>query len=87
MSDSRWRKIANEVIAQVSKDNPGLPEHDLRGKISEAYPFGQRKYHPYKIWLSAVNAYFEPRARNHRTKIAPTSEGQLPFEMKVTDHE
>jgi len=27
----------------------------LYKKISEAYPFGERKYHPYKIWLDEVH--------------------------------
>lgn len=41
---SRWRQTANKVIAKVVKDNPGLPEAELRKKISDAYPFGERAY-------------------------------------------
>lgn len=59
MAASRWREIANQVIAKVVADNPGLPEQELRKKLSEAYPFGQRQYHPYKIWLSAVKEHFQ----------------------------
>jgi len=58
MSDSQWRKAANQVIAKVVADNPDLPEQELRKKLSEAYPFGPRQYHPYKIWLSAVKEHF-----------------------------
>lgn len=57
-SESRWRKVANDVIAKVVAENPGLSEDELRKKLSEAYPFGRRKYHPYKIWLSAVKEHF-----------------------------
>jgi len=52
---SRWRQTANKVIARVVKENPDLPEAELRNKISDAYPFGERAYYPYTIWLSAVN--------------------------------
>jgi hypothetical protein len=84
MSDSRWRNAANQVITKVVSDNPGLPEHELRKKLSEAYPFGMRKFHPYKIWLSAINDYFDPRpARKARTVAA--NEGQLLFNIKEAD--
>jgi hypothetical protein len=25
-----------------------------RARLREAYPFGERKYHPYKIWLDEI---------------------------------
>ncbi len=49
-----WRSYSNQVINQVIKDNPDADEKTLRKKISEAYPFGERAMHPYKIWLDAV---------------------------------
>ena len=83
MTESQWRKHANQVIARVVGDDPGLPEHELRGKLREAYPFGERKYHPYKIWLSAINEHFEPRpARARKPKVVTANEGQLSLGMK-----
>ena len=55
---SHWRAVAIDVIDEVVSDNPGLAEKELRKKISEAYPFGERKYWPYKVWLSEVKMYF-----------------------------
>lgn len=49
-----WRRTSAEIIAGVLKANEGRPEAEIRKAISEAYPFGQRKYHPYKIWLSEI---------------------------------
>jgi len=56
---SRWREVANQVIAEIAAENRDLPDKELRTKISEAYPFGERAMHPYKIWLDAVKKYFE----------------------------
>jgi hypothetical protein len=44
----------------------------MKKKISEAYLFGERAYHPYKIWLSAVNQYFNPKPNAPRLKEAKT---------------
>jgi hypothetical protein len=76
---SRWRQTANKVIARVVKENPDLPEAELRNKISDAYPFGERAYHPYTIWLSAVNQYFTPKPAASRTttKAQPVNENQI----------
>lgn len=51
---SLWRERAAQVIYKIIKDNPGITIKELRKKISKAYPFGERKYHPYKIWLDEV---------------------------------
>lgn len=63
MSSSRWRTVANEVIDGVVQQNPGLSMDELRKKISQSYPFYERKYHPYKIWLSAVKQKLEAESR------------------------
>lgn len=50
-----WRayaaSIIHEVIARVGRDD----EKTLRKALWEAYPFGERRYHPHKIWHSEVN--------------------------------
>lgn len=52
MSDSIWRDRAAPIIAATIAAHPdgvGLP-----AALREAYPFGERKYHPYKIWLDEI---------------------------------
>lgn len=49
-----WRERANEVIVRVVKETEGQALPDRIKAIRNAYPFGERKYHPYAIWLSAV---------------------------------
>ncbi|MBP0020277.1 MAG: hypothetical protein J7647_22320 [Cyanobacteria bacterium SBLK] len=57
---SRWREVAQKRIKKVIKlylkANPERPVNlnALKKEISKAYPFGERKNHPYKIWLSEV---------------------------------
>lgn len=49
-----WRDYAAPIIAKVLKENRGKPEKEVRKALKEAYPFGERKYHPYKIWLDEI---------------------------------
>ena len=51
---SSWRNKARTVISTVIRDNPNLSLEELKKKISDAYPFGMRAYHPYQIWLDEV---------------------------------
>ncbi len=52
--ETRWRTIARRVIQQVMAEHPGLEKATLRKVISAAYPFGERRYFPYKTWLDEV---------------------------------
>lgn len=51
---SHWREHAAKVIARVLKETAGKPEKEIRKALKEAYPFGERVRHPYKVWLSEV---------------------------------
>jgi hypothetical protein len=61
-----WRETANAVINEVIQQNPELDPFspEMEKLIRAAYPFGERNYHPYKIWCSAVNRHF----KRERTK-------------------
>lgn len=47
---SHWRISAQKIIAEVVKRNHGNIKM-IRFELKDAYPFGERKYYPYKIWL------------------------------------
>jgi hypothetical protein len=47
-----WRDRCKPMIAQVLAENRGKPLNELRRVLRESFPFGARKMHPYKIWLS-----------------------------------
>ncbi|MCC5641083.1 hypothetical protein LC593_35740 [Nostoc sp. CHAB 5844] len=58
---SYWRDRAKKAIAQVlagaiaqgwdMKNLSETEKRDLKTRIDASYPFGQRKWHPYKMWL------------------------------------
>lgn len=56
MNTSHWRTHAEKVIRDVLKANPDATLKELRTLLREAYPFGPRAMHPYKIWCSEVRA-------------------------------
>lgn len=51
---SFWRDEANKVIRQTLDAWPQATREEMKKLLSEAYPFGARSMHPYKIWLDAV---------------------------------
>ena len=51
---SYWRSVAAPVIAKVLKENTGKPEKEIKKALREAYPFGQRSFHPYKTWCDEI---------------------------------
>lgn len=51
---SEWRKRAAPIITKVLEENKGKSEAEIRLALREAYPFGPRQYHPYKIWLDEI---------------------------------
>jgi len=65
MTQSKWRAYSNKVIGDVVSsammEDPNMDEKELRKRISAAYPFGERAYHPYKIWLSCVKHWLGKR--------------------------
>lgn len=62
---SRWRRASRIVIEKVMKENPDASKEELRKLLSAAYPFGQRKHHPYKMWLDECRKVLgRPAVRN-----------------------
>lgn len=57
---SHWRAAAAEVISEVLNQCGDIDitdpkrEKAILARLREAYPFGEKKYHPYKIWLDEI---------------------------------
>lgn len=45
-----WRDDARRRVEAVVASEPD----DLKRALSDAYPYGQRRFHPYKIWREEV---------------------------------
>lgn len=53
---STWRDVARPIIAEVIRAcGKECDEKFIRKAISGNYPFGERKYWPYKVWCDEVN--------------------------------
>lgn len=49
-----WRDKSAEVIRRVLEETQGQPKGVVDKALRDAYPFGERKYRLYKIWLSEI---------------------------------
>lgn len=81
--ESHWRLRVRAVIQKVMKDNPETKGKELLKLISAAYPFGARKYHPYKIWLDEVKIQTGQKVkhpyRQPLKKPVPVDPNQMKF--------
>lgn len=50
-----WREKVKPIIASVIADVGTSDMAKLRQALRDAFPFGPRQYHPYKIWLDEIN--------------------------------
>ena len=49
-----WRDQARPVIARVIDQVGFSNQSSLRKALYDAYPFGQRKHYPYRVWLDEI---------------------------------
>lgn len=49
-----WRAEATLVIRETLGATRGQGEKEIRAALRKAYPFGERKYWPYKVWCDEV---------------------------------
>ena len=54
MTQSYWRLKARPIIRKVLEETAGKPEKDIRRVLRDAYPWGERRMHPYKMWCAEV---------------------------------
>jgi hypothetical protein len=54
-----WRGIAQRTIRDALQRTIGQSPADRLKVINKAYPFGERRMHPYKVWREEYN-----KARN-----------------------
>lgn len=63
MNDT-WYERSLEVIRAVEKTFTAATTEDERyAALFDAYPFGERKYFPYKAWCKALDDHKQDLAR------------------------
>lgn len=55
-----WRGLARPIIAEVVEANRGKPEKVVRKALRDAYPWGERDYHPYRVWCDEIRRQLQP---------------------------
>ena len=82
MSESYWRRksreIIGETIARIGMDNV----KELRTELVNVYPFGERNYWPYKVWLDEIQR--QMHTGRHAPK-EPESSGTGPLMELMND--
>ena len=58
-----WRECSSPLISAVIAENKGKTEKEIRAALRLAYPYGERKYHPYKVWCDEVNQQLHPKPK------------------------
>lgn len=76
MADT-WRDCARPIIHSVLENNKGADEKTIRKALRDAYPFGERRYHPYKIWLSEIQVQLKKKTFGRKTAQIPKEQGKL----------
>ena len=66
-----WRDSAGPIIAKVIAEHGTDDMKALRKALREAYPYGQCKYWPYKVWCDEVKRQIQGRL--HPAPVPPPS--------------
>ena len=54
--DSRWRRVSIATIAPLEAEYRNRTYAEFKRALRDAYPFGVREQHPYKIWCDEQRA-------------------------------
>lgn len=71
-----WRDEVKPIIAMAILENTGKSEIEIRRILRDLYPYGERKYHPYKIWCDEINVQLKVKAKRKSLKDAALTPNQ-----------
>ena len=74
---SYWRDIAAPIIRRVIAEVGTENTKKLQKALNDAYPFSEKKLHPYKIWRDEINRQLRGDQWRNIKKKQPLSPGQL----------
>ena len=73
-----WRNHCSPIIMKVILENKGKSENEIKAALRKAYPYGERKNHPYKIWLDEIQVQLGKKNFNNKRRPI-TDKRQLIF--------
>lgn len=62
MAGLTWRRRAREVVARIEATWPDASADELRVRLSNGYPWGERYGYPYRVWLEEARQAVVKRA-------------------------
>ena len=65
-----WRDYARPIIVEVLKETAGNTEKEIKKALREAYPWGERAMHPYKIWCDEIKRQRKLNKQNKKMLVA-----------------
>lgn len=77
-ADKSWREVAAPIITRVLIETAGQPDKEIKRALKIAYPFGERNYHPYKVWLKEVR---RQRGLKDPRPVGVPDPNQMTFEL------
>lgn len=81
--DKSWRDRARPIIQKVLQETKGKSDKEIRQALRDAYPFGPREYHPYKVWCDEIQrqrGFKVQRQRENKQKIIVDT-GQMELKL------
>lgn len=76
---SYWRDIAAPIITKVIDRVGRDDKRALQKALAEAYPWGEKRMHPYRIWRDEIRRQLEGRQHRRPPQPDQISPGQLPL--------
>jgi hypothetical protein len=76
-SQSSWRNAAAPIIAKVIDEVGTDDMRALRQALREAYPWGEKRMHPYRIWCNEIRRQLSGAPPPDTRRPTPAAPGQL----------
>jgi hypothetical protein len=64
-----WREMSKKIIMNVIEREGRGDMKKLRKALRDAYPFGERRYHPYKVWCEEVRRHIGIRRSKANNQV------------------
>lgn len=72
-----WREHCKPIIAQVLAENKGRTDKEIKKALFDAYPYGERAMHPYKIWNDEIKVQTGKKKTNPKGSISNENQQSL----------
>lgn len=70
LKESHWRTTSKKIIREIIGRIGISDTEKLKLELRNAYPFGERKYYPYKIWMNECHkALGHIRRNSHQRNL------------------